>query len=235
MTQKMNRRTWLSLFFLLSVLLVIALTPGLASAHGRKDLVGGKYQIGFGFLAEPAFTGESNGIDLTVCEGACQTQDGKTVNPIKDVQKTLKAQAIFGSQTLDVELKPRFNADGKYNGYFFPSKAGEYTFRFYGTINGDAVDVNVTSGKDGFSLVEDPKSFPAVSGGGSNLEQQVKEAKDSASSATIFGIIGLVVGALGVIAGGAGLLRRPKAVNIPVVGEGRDTVASGSGRGPQGG
>jgi hypothetical protein len=192
--------------------LVAALHTQTAAAHGRRDLVGGKYQIVFGFLSEPALTGTSNGIDLTVCQGACVTNaDGSLKNPVLGVEKTLKAQTIYGSQTLDVALSPRFRADGKYNAYFTPAKAGEYTFRFYGTINGDAIDERVVSSKDGFNSVDDPKLLPAGQSSTSNLEQQVKDANDKASSATTFGIIGLVMGALGLVLGGLSLGLRSRA------------------------
>ncbi len=213
--------------------LLALLATDQASAHGRRTLVNDKYEIVFGFLGEPAFTGGQNGIDLTVCQGKCDSNDdGSLKNPIKDADKTMKAEVIFGSQTLPVELKPRFRADGKYNGYFFPSKAGEYTFHFTGTINGDKIDERVVSGKDGFNSVEDPKLFPAA--GGSALDQQVKDANDKASSATTFGIIGIVVGVLGLIAGGISLALRPKAVATSMS-QPRETVGSGTGRGPQGG
>ena len=65
--------------------LLAALLPGEASAHGRRDLLNGKYQLVFGFLTEPAFTGQRNGIDLTVCLAACVTNpDGTLKNPVKD-------------------------------------------------------------------------------------------------------------------------------------------------------
>src|SRR4051812_38801844 len=84
----------------LALFALLVATP-VASAHGRRDLADGKYQIVVGFLSEPAFTGAQNGIDLMVCQGKCENNpDGTLKNPVKDVQKTLKAQAIYGSQTL---------------------------------------------------------------------------------------------------------------------------------------
>lgn len=209
------------------------LVPQDALAHGRRDLAGGKYEVVFGFLAEPAFTNEQNGISLRVCEGKCKSENGVDINPVKEVNKTLKAQAIQGTQAIDVELKPRFRVDGSYDAYFIPTKAGEYTFRFYGTINGDQIDERVVSGKDGYNSVEDAKQLPAVEAGTANLATQVKEAKDSASLATIFGIVGTVVGLLGLAIGAMSLARRPKATTSS--GEVRQPVGSGSGRGPQGG
>lgn len=206
--------------FILGSLLIVAtlgswLAPQVAEAHGRRDLAGGKYQLVFGFLTEPAFAGQMNGIDLTVCEGACKTQDGKVLNPVKEVEKTLKAEAIYGSQKINVELKARYNMDGKYAGYFLPAAAGEYTFRFFGTIGGEKVDEQVVSGKDGFSSAENSLTLGTADSAAkpnAALEQSVKEARDQASTATIFGIIGLVLGLLGVGVGVFGLTRGQKAV-----------------------
>lgn len=226
----------LLVFGLLAVLL-----PGQASAHGRRDLVNGKYQIIFGFLSEPAFTGQRNGIDLTVCQGACTNNtDGTLKNPVTGVDKTLKADVTFGSSTVPVTLTPRFRADGKYDGYFFPAKTGVYTFHFSGTINGDAIDERVVSGKDGFNSVDEPLMIPSGTSADSGLaqaQQAAQSAKDAASTATIFGIIGIVIGVLGLALAAFALTRRPKAAltNGTVVAAPPEPVGSIRGGGPQGG
>jgi hypothetical protein len=236
MNKKFSYRR-VSVSILAALLIVVLVAPSIASAHGRRTV--GKYQFVVGFLAEPAFAGQQNGIDLTICQGECQTNaDGTLKNPVKDADKTLKAEAIYNGQTFPVTLTPRFRADGKYNGVFFPTKVGEYTFHFSGTINGDAIDERFVSGKDGFNSVDDPAKlqFPVADSATSNLAQQVKDANDKASSATTFGIIGIVVGALGLLLGGAGLMMAQRArATGPVASAERSPVGSGSGRGPQGG
>jgi hypothetical protein len=221
-----------------TLLIVVLVAPSIASAHGRRT-VADKYQFVVGFLAEPAFAGQQNGIDLTVCQGECQTNaDGTLKNPVKDVDKMLKAEAVYNGQTFPVTLTPRFRADGKYNGVFFPTKAGEYTFHFSGTVSGDKIDERFVSGKDGFGSVEEvtPLQFPAAANATSNLEQQVKDASDKASSATTFGIIGIVIGVVGLLLGGAGLMMAQRArAAAPVASQERSPVSSGTGRGPQGG
>jgi hypothetical protein len=186
---------------------MLALFPDVASAHGRRT-VATKFQFVVGFLAEPAFQGQQNGIDLSVCNGECKNKaDGTLENPVEGVEKTLKAKVIFGSQSMEVELKPRFRQPGKYNGVFFPTASGEYTFHFIGEISGTKIDERFTSGKDGFSSVEATNAlqFPEKAVDVSNLQTQIKEAKDSAASALTFGIIGLSAGLLGFFAAIAGI------------------------------
>lgn len=218
--------------------LLAALVPGEASAHGRKSLVNGKYQIVFGFLTEPAFTGQRNGIDLTVCLGECvNNADGTLKNPVTGADKTMKAEVIQGSASAPVTLAPRFRADGKYDGYFFPSKAGEYTFHFTGNINGDSIDERVVSGKDGFSSVEEPLMIPSAAQADTGLvqaQQSAKEAKDAAGTATIFGIVGIVAGVLGLAVAGFALTRRPSAPATTAA-PAQQPVASGRTRNGEGG
>jgi hypothetical protein len=229
-----SKRIILPLVMVLTVFgLVATWLPSEAQAHGRKTIVNGKYQIVFGLLNEPVYVGNQSGVDLTVCVGTCENNaDGTLKNPVKDLDKTLKAEVIYGSQKLPVTLKPRFRADGKYDGIFFPSRAGDYSIRLFGTVNGDQVDETVAP-KDGYGAVEDRTAlqFPAgaASGGSVNLEQQVKEAKDGAASATTFGIIGLVVGGLGLLAGIAGValaMRRSGAATSSA--DAREAVGSGT-------
>lgn len=222
--------------------LFAALAPGLASAHGRKEPANGKYQIIFGFLTEPAFTGQRNGIDLTICLGPCQNNpDGTLKNPVTGADKTIKAEVIFGSSTVPVPLAPRFRADGKYDGYFFPAKPGEYTFHFTGNINGDNIDERVVSGKDGFSSVTDPLMIPAAgsetASGLAEAQQAAQSARDAAGTATIFGVLGIVVGVLGLALAGFALTRRSKAVaaNEAVSAVSAAPAGSRRGRGPEGG
>lgn len=226
--------SWLGLLTLVA-LLAIALAPGLASAHGKRLVDNNKYQFIVGFLNEPAFASQQNGIDLTVCQGECQTNADKTLkNPVKDLDKTLRAEVIFNGQTFPVTLTARYGFDGKYNGVFFPTQAGEYTFHFTGTINGDTVDERFVSSKDGFNSVEamTPLQFPATGASTgpstSDMAQQVKDANDKAGSATTFGIIGIVVGVLGLIVAGVSLAMwrtarsvRPRAAEENLVGSNR--------------
>src|ERR671916_2277437 len=76
------------------------MSPSPAYAHERRDV--GKYQFVVGFINEPAFEDEPNGIDLAVT-------DRDTQQPIEGVEKTLKATIAFGGgQPQEFPLRTRF-------------------------------------------------------------------------------------------------------------------------------
>lgn len=224
----MKRKTKLSMTVVLTALVMMALAPGLASAHERR--VVSKYAFVVGFLNEPAYAGEMNSLDLTICDGNECKRDDKSIvtNPVNDVQKTLKVEASFGGNApITLEVEPRYNQPGKYSGYFKPSKIGAYTFHIFGTISSDKIDEKFTSGPKTFGEAEELTIYPATDSSTANLaalQSQVKEAKDSAGSATIFGIIGIVIGVLGLAGAGLAITRKPKVI-VAAAAE-RETVNS---------
>jgi len=147
MTQKF---LWSSLVCLA---LIFAARP--ASAHEKRAVA--KKQWVVGFLKEPAFSGEMNGIDLRVAD--------KKGKPVAGLEQTLKAEVGYGDSdvVMEMPLRPRYNQPGAYAAYFLPARAGDYRFRIYGMVQGKAVDETFRSGA-GFSGVENGKalSFPNV-------------------------------------------------------------------------
>lgn len=210
----MKRKNKFAVILLLVATLVLTVAPGIASAHERRTV--GNYSFVVGFLNEPVYAGELNSIDLTICDGAeCKRDDkGVITNPINDAEKSLKVEVSFGSSPImALPIAPKYNTPGKYTGYFTPSKVGAYTFHIFGTINGNNIDEKFTSGPKTFGEAQELSVYPAVDSG-TNLQAQIKEAKDSANSANLFGVIGIVVGVLGLTLGGFALTRRPKATTI---------------------
>lgn len=198
----------------LALALAALVAPGSASAHERRDIVGGKYQAVVGFLTEPAYQGQVNGLDLTVTSKTEKDAAGNA-RPIEGLEKTLKAQVMVGGgKTLDLTLQARFNMPGKYAAYFQPTVAGQYTYRVYGTINGENLDEKFESGPGRFGDVEPiaPLQFPVqVATDPADLQAQLDAAKSAANTARSIAIIGIVVGVLGFAVGAAALLRRPAA------------------------
>ena len=111
---------------------------------------------------------------------------------------------------------------GHYLADFIPTASGGYSFHFTGSIEGVAVDERFESGADTFANVEPATAiqFPeraasareveAASRGAIETAQQAlslsASAGGAADSARLLGIVGIAVGAAGVVAGGAALL-----------------------------
>ncbi|HET8524909.1 MAG TPA: hypothetical protein VFL82_16880 [Thermomicrobiales bacterium] len=184
------------------------LVPVAVSAHEHRQVANGKYTFVVGFLNEPAFVGQENGLSLTVTKPASGTPaaNGESAEtPVEGLDKTLKAEVIYGDQKMDLPLSPGFGQPGKYQSIFFPMAAGDYSFHIYGEIEGTKVDETFTSSPNGFDAVQDPtplqfpksKSSVTSSVAGTVFPQ---EQGGGYGVGSLFGGIaaGLVIGAAGV-------------------------------------
>ena len=157
--KKLMRKTeLLRLFALLSIVVGLGwLNSGLALAHETRPVTGGKYSLRVGFISEPTYQGLENGLELTVCNGDCVTsKDGSGIltNGVSGAFDTLKAEVIFGSQSMTLTLIPVARQPGRYNARFVPTRAGDYTFHIFGKLNSDPIDERFTSGPDTFDSVQ---------------------------------------------------------------------------------
>ncbi len=185
-------------------LAVLTVGPGTASAHERRAV--GPYTFVVGFLNEPAFEGETNGIDLRITRTAGE-------EPVEGAEKTLKAEVVVGGSTLPLELRPRFRQPGAYNGEFVPTRPGAYTFRFSGTIDGQPVNETFESGPGRFNDVQavGPLQFPDKVPSGVELQRALAAADSRANTATILGAVGLVAGLAGLALAAWALASRRRA------------------------
>jgi len=174
------------------VALLALLIPVSASAHERREV--GTYKFVVGFLNEPAFQEEQNGLSVRITDKASE-------NPVENVQDTLKAQVIFGDQQREVTLRPVWNDPGHYKSDFYPTAAGAYTFRFFGEIEGTAIDEAFTSSPDGFDEVKAPVDvqFPVQVPVVGSLNSELVAARNAARTATLLGGAGLAIGAISLI------------------------------------
>ncbi len=176
-------------------LAVILLTTGLVaflalfglgqvvSAHGTTQV--GDYTLVIGFHDEPVYVGMPNALDLFVT-------NSKTNTKVNGLENTLKAEIIFGSSKEELMLVPQEDLDGAYTAYVLPTRAGDYTWHIFGTIENTPVDVSMTSSPTTFESADPLSSiaFPDSS------------AAPAGSSA---GQTALIVGSAGVVLGLAGL------------------------------
>ena len=179
----------------LGVLLSGALVlPGAAFAHEHREI--GEYVFVVGFLNEPAFQGEQNGISVTITRK-------DTGEPVAGLAETLKAQVIMGAEQREMALHQAWGdtwgEKGQYTAPFYPTAAGDYTFRFFGEIDGTPIDEKFTSSPDTFSSVESPSElqFPNTVPSADQISAELAAARRSARMATILGGAGLAAGVLG--------------------------------------
>jgi hypothetical protein len=146
------------------VTVVALLLPALVTAHEHREVAGGQYELTVGFLNEPAFVNQQNGLSLRVValagDGATAPADAGT--PVEGLTDTVEATVIYGDQEMELELEPVFNDPGHYRAIFFPTAPGAYTFHITGEIEGSEIDETFTSGPETFSEVEpiEPYQFP---------------------------------------------------------------------------
>ena len=193
--------------------LFVLLLPLVVAAHERRDIMNGQYSVVVGFLDEPAFVGEKNGLWISIAKhdpAASPTAEAAEAMgiPVLGLDQTLQAEVIFGDQTMELPLTPAFGEPGAYESVFFPMAEGDYTFHISGEIEGTAIDETFTSSPEGFSSVEprEPLEFP-----------KGEAATDGAAAATVAdwtaGVAGgpaagLLAGAIGLAAGGVLLAGR---------------------------
>jgi hypothetical protein len=189
----------------LRALVVVAAVAGASAlaapsvlAHEERDV--GDYSLEVGFIDEPVFVGERSGLELFVHKGD---------QPVEGLEQTLKAQAIYGSSSLDLPLSADEDDASHYESVFIPTAAGPYTFHLTGTIEGNAIDESFTSSPSGFDEVHDlasgefPNQLPSVV----DVAAQAQKGEDAAGLVPVaigIGVVGVVVGlvALGVALAG---------------------------------
>jgi len=162
-------RIMVRLFALLVVAVAASLAGSGASAHEVRVIGEGRYEVVVGFLDEPAFVGEKNGLDFRVSklpvtgEASPVPADAEpATTPVEGLETTLQAEVIYGDQRLALVLDTVYHAPGAYASYFFPMAEGDYSFHVFGTVEGVAVDETFTSGPDTFGAIQPRLEFPAA-------------------------------------------------------------------------
>ncbi|HZN15468.1 MAG TPA: hypothetical protein VFB78_14445 [Acidimicrobiales bacterium] len=201
-----------------STVALLMLHPAAASAHEHRHVAGGKYSFTVGWGDEPAYSGFKNSVSLGI-----EDANGK---PVNDVTDTLKVEVSSGTQKTTLTMEPNFEIGefgdpGDYRAWMVPTRSGTYTFHFTGTIHGDAIDETFKSSETTFDDIKAASEveFPAKDPTNGELAQRLeraetratasaKKAKDDAGTARTFGIVGIALGALGLVVGLSARSRR---------------------------
>ena len=194
----------------------LVLTAGPAAAHEHRTV--GKFNVEVGWGDEPTYSASKNSVQLILHDA--------NDKPVTDLGDTLNVEVDSGGAKQTFPIKPNFEVGGDgtpgdYRAWFIPTRPGTYTFHFTGNIKGDPINETFTSSDKTFDNVDDAAdiSFPAKdpSAGelAARLDKEVprlsaadKKAKDDASSARVFDIVGIALGAAALVAAGVARSRR---------------------------
>jgi hypothetical protein len=180
-----------------------------ASAHEVRSV--GAYEFTVGWLHEPAYADEQNAVQFLL-------KDSRG-NPVTDLGDTLKVEVIYQTQKMPaLSLNPTFDPDtglgmpGEYLASIIPTRPGNYTFHFTGSVKGQSVDQSFTSSPTTFDAVREPTAveFPAQDPTRAQVSQRLDRidarvaaaqtsAKNDADFARNLAIAAIVLGALGTV------------------------------------
>ena len=135
---------------------------------------------------------------------------GSAPVPVTGLEDTLQVEVthVATGQSTVMALAPLFERPGAYTADFIPTQPGGYRFRFFGGIEGQPFDEAFESGANTFDAVQSravvqfPVALPSVrelEGVVRGSQASADEALDEAAGARVIGIVGIVVGALGLV------------------------------------
>lgn len=143
---------------LAAALLSSTVLPPAVAAHGHLEV--GEFGISIGWINEPTFVGQPNGIAVFIDRH--DTEEPVTDLTARDLSVIV---STAGQDSAALPLEPGFSLEGgfgtpgSYEAELTPTTPGEYTIHIVGTIHGTAVDVSMTSGEDTFSGVRSSREI----------------------------------------------------------------------------
>ena len=141
-------------------------------------------------------------------------QTATPVNRVTGLGATLEVELthLSTSTSKSMQLTEMFDDPGHYVAEFVPTAPGDYRVRFFGSIEGNAIDETFDSGPDTYDTViaSDAIQFPVVLESNREIQNATRGALDAvqdleidleatssnASTGMIIGIVGIVFGAI---------------------------------------
>ena len=203
---------------------------GTGQALAHEDREEGGYKLVVGFLHEPAYEGERNAVSLRVTKGSEDEEEesstmGGRHDPeavaVEGLQDTLQVEVTHVPSNVSraMNLRAVFNDPGHYAADLIPTSPGHYRFRFFGVIEGEAIDATFDSRAGGGHFddvrVATAIHFPDAVASARELESAVRGLQatseetldeDDDSAAATMAIVGIVLGASGIAFGGVSLV-----------------------------
>ncbi len=120
--------------------------PTLASAHERQlfEINGKQYLVVIGSMNEPVSVDDKSGVELRVYAADPtdpMNSSASGVKPVGALEQSLKTDVILGTEKISFPLEAKFRELGAYQAVYYPTVAGMYQYRIYGTIAETPFDV----------------------------------------------------------------------------------------------
>lgn len=204
------------------LLTLFLLLNGFSSAYAHKTVSVENLDIEVGWQDEPPLVGFMNAITFEINENTSDGQSG-VKNAFKNLVATVKSGGL--EKTLDIDSDPQA---GHYHSKIIPTRTGSLVVTLKGDINGIPINSEIT-----IEDVEDKSllAFPDTAGSSdqdvmalknamSGLQTEITSLKSkisgmdttsgnfSAETAYNFGILGLSLGAAGVILAIVAMIKR---------------------------
>ena len=187
------------------VVVVAAITATSATAEAHEQRIVGKYSVEVGWHDEPAVVDRPNGVFFEVKETA-------TGRAIEGLEKTITVAVAFGGlrAAFVPQLRAVFSEPGAYVADIIPTAAGDYTFRFNGKIEEQAIDEKFESGPGRFDSIAAASDlqYPQRAASLAELTRQLADLKAAADQTRILSLVAVVLGLAGL---GASVLMRRRA------------------------
>jgi hypothetical protein len=193
---KLSRRfktlvLWMTAVFL--ALIGLKFTTNTVLAHTRVEV--GPYAFVIGWLQEPPIVGERNALTLEIT---------KDEQPVSGAEATLDVEVLYAGRTWRVNMNPT-ETPGLYTAVLFPTVRGIYTTRIFGSLEDTEIDVELDPEE---VLPANTLQFPQPLPDTIALQEQVDQLQADLQTARTWAFVGAGGGALGIVLGLIGLLRR---------------------------
>jgi hypothetical protein len=221
------------------------LAPDEVAADEARRVAGGRIELTVGFVVEPAFEGEPNGLSVQIVEtepgtaqagsppaapASAQATDAATAaaTPTPLPGAELTAVISYGDRSLPLPLQAT-DQPGHFRAPFVPTQPGDYVIRIFGPLAGVEIDEEFRTDPEGIppvigvAALQIPAGIPV----GQGLLDALAERETEAERARTLGVVGVALGVIGLLAGGLAIVlsRRPPPETV-VVGRPEDLGVS---------
>ena len=193
---------------ILALFLFLSLVVSETAAHESREM--NEFDFTVGFREEPAFEGQENAafIAISSFSSPLKENEARSIPLNVDLRVEIIYTATRDSKVLKVE--PISEVSGEYEARFIPTAPGNYSFRFFGEIDGEQIDETFTGGSETFDDVAPARGiqFPfetaslrEVQNSALSARELAAEARNSASSLRTLAWIAIAVGTSGFLVG----------------------------------